>query len=485
MIFPMSSLYKDDSVNQVLLKKLPKVDMVLARPQLQEACGQWPYTYIKETVQNYLETLRRGILDETIDELPELANMEQSILDKLSAGSLYSLSRVINATGVVLHTNLGRAPLGREVGEHIAQVAGGYSNLEYDVAAGKRGSRYAHLEKLLCELTGAEAAMVVNNNAGAVFLMLNTLAKGKRVAISRGELVEIGGAFRVPEIMEQSGAELVEVGTTNKTRLSDYQRAVAEKGASVLLKVHTSNFVMTGFTEEAELPKLVELGRETESLVLYDAGAAFLFAPELLGIHSGEVLRKCVENGADVVCFSGDKLLGSAQAGILVGKKEYIDRIRKNALTRMLRIDKLSLAALEASLQYYKNPMLAARKVPSLAMMSMTAEACCHTAQRLAEAVRAAAPKLFVSVAAVEDEVGGGSLPGVMLPGYAVRIESGVISADAMEAFLRTRPVPVIGRIQKDGLLLSVRTIFSEDERDIADAFAALQEQLSQEADAE
>ena len=453
-------------MKQELLRKLPKVDALLSAPPLVE---------VKEAAQGYLAALRGGILDGTVEALPARADMERAVAARLDAGRDYRLKRVVNATGVVLHTNLGRAPLGEAVCAHIADVAAGYSNLEFDLTTGKRGSRYDHIEALLCALTGAEAAMVVNNNAGAVFLMLHTLARGKRVAISRGELVEIGGAFRVPEILIQSGAELVEVGTTNKTRLSDYEAAISNRQASVLLKVHASNFVMEGFTEEATLKDMVRLGHARDCLVLYDAGAAFLFPPEWLGLHSGTVVGACVESGADVVCFSGDKLLGLAQAGVLVGKKACIERIKKNQLTRMLRIDKLSLAALEKGLQAYANPALAKANVPVLAMAALSEADCRAKAERLMAAIAEAAPAFSCSVVSVADEVGGGSLPGVSLPGAAVRIECAGEGANAMEAFLRARPVPVVGRIHRGALLLSARTLFPADEREIACAFAALQ----------
>ena len=471
-------------MDRELLRKLPRTDALLSRPALVKACERYPYAYGKETVQAYLSDLRGKILDGAISALPTLAEMEQAILTQMESRGVYSLRRVINATGIILHTNLGRSPLGDEICAHISDVAKGYSNLEFNLAEGKRGSRYDHIESLLCELTGAEAAMVVNNNAGAVFLMLNTLAKGKRVAISRGELVEIGGAFRVPEIMEQSGAELVEVGTTNKTRLSDYETAISEKQVSVLLKVHTSNFVMEGFTEEAALPDMVRLGHAHDCPVLYDAGAAFLFPPELMGIHQGTVVKKCVECGADAVSFSADKLLGLAQAGVIVGKRDCIERMKQNPVSRMLRIDKLSLAALEAGLQYYKNTELAKAKIPVLAMAAMSEADCRMKAERLAAAITKIAPSLTCCVVSVADEVGGGSLPGVKLPGAAVRIECTKIAADALEAFLREQPAPIIGRIHKDGLLLSTRTLFLCDEQEIADAFTALQARFDREATA-
>lgn len=463
-------------MNQELLRRIPKVDVLLAGPTLTAACQTYPYAFVKAMVQSYLSELRADILHGDLCQLPSGEEMAEAVARRLGEQGLYSLKRVINATGVIVHTNLGRAPLGPEVAAHVAQVAQGYGNLEFDLDTGKRGSRYSHVESLLCRLTGAEAALVVNNNAGAVFLILNTLARGKAVAISRGELVEIGGSFRVPEIMEQSGAILAEVGSTNKTHLYDYERAIDRQGAQLLLKVHTSNFSMSGFTEEVELPQLVQLGRERGCPVLYDAGAAFIFPGERLGLHSGMVVEKCLRCGTDLVCFSGDKLLGSAQAGIIVGKKDYIEGIRQNPLTRMLRIDKLSLAALEASLHYYLEPELAIGKIPVLALTALSPESCRERALALQARATQAAPSLTTAVAPLEDEVGGGSLPGVTLPGYALRLESSRFSPQELEAQLRQRPVPIVGRISKNGVLLSTRTLFPEDDSEIIAALAALEQ---------
>ena len=335
-----------------LLRQIPKTDSILSREAVKAAQEQYPYAFVKATVQACLDELRTQAMADRIDSIPSPDEIERMVLRGLADGRIYHLRRVINATGVVLHTNLGRAPLGETAAAHVAELSKGYCNLEYDLEKGKRGSRYDHVEQLLCELTGAEAAMVVNNNAGAVFLMLNTLARGKKVAVSRGELVEIGGSFRVPEIMYESGAEMVEVGCTNKTHPRDYERAMDELGAELLLKVYTSNFVINGFTESVSAGELAEIAHKRGGIVLHDQGSGFLFPPEAMGMHAGNVVWASLREGADVVSFSGDKLLGSGQCGVILGKKEYIERIKKNQLTRMLRIDKLSLAALEIALQY-------------------------------------------------------------------------------------------------------------------------------------
>ena len=459
-------------MNNTLLRKIPKTDILLSQPAIRAACDSFPYELVKETVKDCTDALRRDILSGTVTSVPTAEELSRRVLEKLNSGDIYSLKRVINATGVVLHTNLGRAPLGRAAAEHIAAVASGYSNLEYDLEKGERGSRYDHVEKLLCDITGAEAAMVVNNNAGAVFLMLNTLCEGKKVAVSRGELVEIGGSFRVPEIMARSGAELVEVGTTNKTHPYDYANAIDE-GASVLLKVHTSNFKMFGFTESVEIEELAEIAKEKNAMLLYDLGSGFLFPCENFGLHDeGHMVGKCLRAGADVICFSGDKLLGSAQAGILVGKKEYIERIKKNHLTRMLRIDKLSLAGLEYTLRYSTDPSLAIQSIPALGMLSRTEEECRKVAQILSERIKDAIPEAHTEVVHVQDEPGGGSLPGVLLDGAAVSLQLNWMGTEELEKALRRRSVPVIVRISRDNVLFSARTLMDGDIEEITAAVA-------------
>ena len=457
-----------------LLRQIPKTDSILSREALRAAQERYPYAIIKATVQTCLDELRSKALDDSIDSIPGPAEIEGTVLRWLEEGHIHHLKRVINATGVVLHTNLGRAPLGEDAAAHVAALSRGYCNLEYDLEKGGRGSRYDHVEKLLCELTGAEAAMVVNNNAGAVFLMLNTLARGKKVAVSRGELVEIGGSFRVPEIMYESGAEMVEIGCTNKTHVRDYERAMDELDAEVLLKVYTSNFVISGFTESVSAGELAQIAHKRGGIVLHDQGSGFLFPPEAMGMHAGNVVWTSLREGADVVSFSGDKLLGSAQCGVIVGKKEYVERIKNNQLTRMLRIDKLSLAALEIALQYCRDPKLAQEKIPALAMLSKTEQACRETAERLRWLIAERAPDVDVRVVPVKDEAGGGSMAGVLLDGAAVAVQIPGLAPEKAEALLHGMSVPVIARVSRDGLLLSARTLFEEELEETAEAVRTL-----------
>lgn len=457
-----------------LLRQIPKTDLMLSRSALLEAGEKYSRALVKAAVQSELDALRAAVMSGKLTAMPDVEAIERAVLANLEHGGLFSLKRVINATGVVLHTNLGRAPLGEGAAEHVAAVAKGYCNLEYDLGAGKRGSRYAHVEKLLCELTGAEAAMVVNNNAGAVFLALNTLAKGRGVAVSRGELVEIGGSFRVPEIMRASGAELLEVGTTNKTHPSDYITAMDEYGAEMLLKVHTSNFVMVGFTEEVSVRELSQIAHERGGIVMHDLGSGFMFPPEAMGLHDGHAVWSSLRDGADIVCFSADKLLGTAQGGVIIGKREYIERIKKNQLTRMLRIDKLSLAALEICLQYCRDPQLALDKLPTLRMLSMTSDECRERAEALRDAIAVRVPGCDAHITEVGDEAGGGSLPGVTLPGWAVAVDFPGLNVEEAEARLRSRSVPIIARVNRDGVLFSVRTLFERDVEEIAAAVKEL-----------
>jgi len=418
---------------------------------------------VKLVAQLFLDELRDGLVAGKIAQIPSLDDCAAQILARVRTTDAPRLRGVVNATGVVLHTNLGRAPLGAEAYAAAEHVYTGYGNLEYDLETGLRGSRHNHVESLLRELTGAQAAVVVNNAAAAVLLMLAALAKGKRVAVSRGELVEIGGSFRVPEIMEQSGAVLDEVGTTNRTRLTDYVNA-AQNGAAALLKVHTSNYKIVGFTEAVSLGELAAYGRANALPVLYDMGSCFITDPQIDGLAVGETARDAIASGASVICFSGDKLLGSAQAGVIAGDAELIAKIRKHPLMRALRPDKLTLNALETTLRLCRHPSVARRKIPALAMLSATAEELQRRADALAERVRSVCPTWRVAVRAVEDEAGGGSLPGVALGGYAVAINPTEISVDELERRLRRGAVPIIIRISDDTALLSVRTLLLGDD---------------------
>ena len=452
-----------------LLRVLPSMTRLLEHPLLREE----PRPLVKAAAQKLLEALRSDLLAGKISQLPSPEDCAGLVLEALRRERKPSLGGVVNATGVVLHTNLGRAPLGEELYALAGDVFRGYSNLEYDVSTGERGSRFAHVESLLCSLTGAEAAMVVNNNAAAVFLMLAALAEGKQVAISRGELVEIGGSFRIPDIMARSGAILTEVGTTNRTRLSDYAAAV-RGGAEALLKVHTSNYEIVGFTESVSVAALSGLARAEGLPLLYDMGSCFLFDPKFPWLRSCVTAREGLAEGADVICFSGDKLLGAAQAGILAGKREYLSAMKKHPLARILRPDKLTLQVLEAALSMYRFPEEAMARIPTLRMLAATAEELKLRAEALAEKLRPICPDWEILVRETADETGGGSLPNISLPGFAVGIVPRGMTVGALEEALRHSEPAVVARIRDGVLLLSLRTLLPGDEERIAAALAGV-----------
>ena len=437
-------------MNPELLRRLPKMDLLLARPALAE--HPLPYPVKRQAARQVLDDCRRALREGALAYVPGPEELEGAVLRLAERLSRPALGRVINATGIVLHTNLGRAPLSRRAAEAVGQAARGYSNLEYDLPNRRRGRRGEAAEGLLCSLTGAEGALAVNNNAAAVFLLLSALAAGQGVAISRGELVEIGGGFRVPDILARSGARLVEVGTTNKTRPADYAAALERGEAQVLLKVHPSNFQVVGFTQSASLPELGELARAHGVPLFCDLGAAAPGSPEL----------KEAVAWADAVCFSGDKLLGGPQAGILLGKAELIGRLRADPLARALRIDKLSLAALEGTLLDWRD----GEAVPATAMLSAAPAELKGRAEALAAVL---APLCPCRVVKTQGEAGGGANPGEALPAWAVALEP----AGELEAFLRGWQVPILGRIHRGKLLLDVRTLLPGDEEEIAAALAA------------
>ena len=376
---------------------------------------------------------------------------------RLRVSATPSLRAVINGTGVILHTNLGRAALADSALDAMASVARGYANLEYDLEAGSRGSRYDHCTALLQELTGAAGALVSNNGAAALILALRTLAFGRTVLVSRGELVEIGGGFRIPEILESAGGVLVEVGSTNRTRLEDYRSAAAKSDPALILKVHRSNFRITGFTEEASLEELVGLGAELGVPVVHDQGSGLLVDPERLGLPPEPRPTESLAAGADVVAFSGDKLLGGPQAGILLGKAEWVDQMRKNPLCRAVRVDKTALAGLEATLQLYRDPENALREIPVLAMLAATPEALRKRAEAVATTLAAAS----VTCEAVEmsSVVGGGTFPGVEIESCGVRVESEEGGADPLAARLRSASVPLVGRVEDGSFWVDFRTV--------------------------
>lgn len=442
-------------MKEQLLRALPRVD-ILCQAQdlasLREACGE---KAVVDAVRQVLTALRQDILADVVQELPASGVLYRQIRDRVIRNSLPSLRTVINGTGILLHTNLGRACLSEEAARAASDAARRYSNLEYDLREGSRGSRYSHVERILCQLTGAESALVVNNNAAAVLLMLSALAQGGQVIVSRGELVEIGGSFRVPDIMEACGAQLKEVGTTNKTHLSDYEKAITPE-VKALMKVHTSNYRIIGFTEAPALSHLVALAHGHGLPVLEDLGSGCLVNLERFGIHGEPSVQDSLKAGVDIVSFSGDKLLGGPQAGILLGKKEYMDKLKKHPLTRAMRVDKMTLAALEATLRSYERDC--PEEIPVLGMLSVSPEALKEKAERLSSLL--ADGGIAAQVVAAEGRVGGGSVPDQGLPSFAVALTGDV---EALEKALRLGPRPIIGRIHRDAYLLDVRTLWEED----------------------
>ena len=453
-----------------LLRKLPNMNSLLEHPTLADIGNM----RVRRAARDTLDELRSSILEGTLIDPPSIEQCAKLVLDAAIEENKLSLRGVINATGVVLHTNLGRAPLSTEILHAVSDTCTGYSNLEYDLSTGKRGSRYNHVESLICEIIGTEAAMVVNNNAAAMMLILATLASGKKVAISRGELVEIGGSFRVPEVIAQGGAELIEIGSTNKTKLSDYIDAVENKGAEVLLKVHTSNYEVVGFTQSVSVAELAEYGKAVGLPVVYDVGACFLFNTEPHGFFTGETASNGLKSGADIVCFSGDKLMGSSQSGIIAGRPDLIVSMKKHPLARALRPDKLTLSVLESTLRLYRFPDEAALKIPVLSMLFVENAELERRAIRLAARLEQILDRWSINVIEVFDETGGGSLPNVSLPGWAISIVPDSMSVNELEGKLRTASTPIIIRIQDETVLISVRTLLQGDDNKIADTLAEI-----------
>lgn len=442
-------------MKEQLLRALPKVDVLCQSQELTALRQEYGDKAVVDAVRQVLATLRQQILEGAVQNLPSTEVLYRQIRECVIQNDLPSLRTVINGTGIILHTNLGRACLSEKAARAAADAARRYSNLEYDIAKGQRGTRYVHIEDLLCRLTGAESALVVNNNAAAVLLVLSALTQGGQVVVSRGELVEIGGSFRVPDIMEACGAQLKEVGTTNKTHLSDYQKAITPE-TKALMKVHTSNYRIVGFTETPSLSALVELGHKNGLPVIEDLGSGCLTNLEQFGIHDEPSIQDSLKAGVDVVSFSGDKLLGGPQAGIILGKKKYIDILKKHPLTRAMRVDKMTLAALEATLRSYESGCL--EEIPVLDMLSASVEVLQQKAEVLASLL--AESGITAAIVPVEGRVGGGSAPNQSLPSFAVALTGDV---NTLEEKLRLGLHPIIGRIHNDQYLLDVRTLWEED----------------------
>jgi L-seryl-tRNA(Ser) seleniumtransferase len=451
-----------------VLRRIPSVDEMLLVPSVQLLLGTYPRWVVRDAVREVLAEERRRLLNGDLppDAAAALlvpAALAARVADVSEARAEPSLRPVLNATGVVLHTNLGRAPLAPSACDAIQSAARGYTNLEFDLASGSRGSRQAHVEGILCALTGAEAALVVNNNAAAVLLGINTLADGKEIVISRGELVEIGDSFRIPDVMVRAGGRLREVGTTNRTHLTDYEAAIGPETALVL-RVHRSNFQVLGFTADVDVADLVALARRRDLPVMEDLGSGALLDLGPLGLRREPLASDGIKVGVDLVTFSGDKLLGGPQAGILVGRREILARVRRNPLARTVRIDKLCLAALGATLRLYLEPERALREIPILRMLSLPASAVGQRAEALASSLRAKMPALSLAVEEETSEVGGGALPLQRIPTRILALRPAGESAGSLEARLRRARPPVLVRIKDDRILLDLRTVEPADD---------------------
>jgi len=446
---------------QKLLSTLPSVDEFLKSEQGLEWVKQYPRRYVLQAIREGISIRRKNVIEgKTVDLSGEtMAADIEGILDTLSS---YSLRPLINATGVVIHTNLGRSVLSERAIENIRRVSESYSNLEYDIDEGRRGKRYVHVKRILREVTGAEDALVVNNNAAAVLLCLNTFAKGREVILSRGELVEIGGSFRIPDVMTASGAVLREVGTTNKTHLYDYERAINENTA-LIAKIHRSNFRVTGFTDEVSIEDLVQLGKDRNIPVMFDLGSGSLIDMRAYGVHIEPSVQEVVKTGVDFTTFSGDKLLGGPQGGVIVGKKEHIERIQKNPVTRAVRIDKLTLAGFEATLSEYIDEEEVVNRIPTLRMLFQQPDEIKKRAKTIAGRLKREIKNAVIRVIADSSRAGGGALPEMDLPTYAVEIQSDTISVNEFEERLRKGNPAIIARIKDDALILDARTIMKKD----------------------
>lgn len=459
-------------MSQSALRHLPSVEKLLGHDAVVAAAHDLPRTVLVAAVRDTLAAAREALKADA-DAVPELDALAHDAVTRARAGMQPLLRRVLNATGIVLHTNLGRAPLSERARRAVADVAAGYSSLEYDLEAGERGDRGLGIERWLRRLTGAEAAFAVNNGAGAILLALAAVAAGKKVIVSRGELVEIGGSFRVPEIMEMSGATLVEVGATNRTNLRDYERALARHGKDVgaILRVHRSNFRMQGFVKQPELSALVELAQSHKVPLLEDLGSGALVDLSEFGLEREPTVSDSLEAGVSLMTCSGDKLLGGSQAGLILGSAALLAKVRTHPLARALRVDKLALAALESTLSLYAEPERARDEIPTLAMLSASAGALGERAERLLLELTGRVAGLAGEVVEGEGEVGGGSLPLQKLTGPVVVLEHPALSAQELESRARHADPPVIGTIRSGRFRLDVRTLA---EAEIAVAAMAL-----------
>ena len=449
-----------------LFKKIPQVEEILKNSRIEEL--DYSRTLKTKATRDVLEDIRNKIIQCKEDEVEKLSTEinDENIIIKVEE-RLYrefspSLLKVINGTGTILHTNLGRSLLDDSIKEDIWNIISSYSNLEYDISEGRRGSRYSHVTKMIKLLFGVEDALIVNNNAAAVFLVLNTFAKDKEAIVSRGELVEVGGAFRIPSVMAMSGANLVEVGSTNKTRVEDYEEAITEETA-VLMKVHTSNYKLIGFTDAVSNRELKELGDKYDIPVMEDLGSGVYFNMEEYGLPHEPTISESIKSGIDLITFSGDKLLGGPQAGIIVGKKEYIDKMKKNQILRALRVDKFTLAALECTIRMYFDEEKAKKHIPTIRMITLTPEKLFERAEVLKEKIDGRDTRINVYIEDGKSTVGGGSMPGEEFDSKVIVLTGDGLTADKIEEALRLSSSHIIGRIKDDKYMLDLRTLNDKD----------------------
>ena len=443
-------------MSKQLLSQIPAINKILLLDEVKALINEYTEVAVKSAIKEYIDRIKQEILNEEIFEVPSLEKIVVEVAQIVKKEDRNSLRRVINATGTILHTNLGRSLLSQKIKENIESVAFNYSNLEFDIDNKKRGSRYIHLIDIIKKLTGAEDVLVVNNNAAAVLLTLNTLVKDKEIVVSRGELVEIGGAFRIPEIIKLSGGTPIEVGTTNKTHLKDYENAINDN-TGALLKVHTSNYKIVGFTKEVSNEEISYLARENELVSINDLGSGQFVDFSKFGLPYEPTVKEVLNSGIDIVTFSGDKLLGGPQAGIIVGKKEYIEQMKKNQLTRTLRVDKMTLAALEATLKLYLDEKEALEHIPTLHMISLSKERLFEKAEVLK--TRLSDLDFKITIAEDKAEVGGGSYPASYLDSVVVKLEHPRLSATDIERRLLEVEIPIITRIKDNELIFDMRTL--------------------------
>ena len=455
-----------------LLKKLPKVDLILKSEELAELIELNGKEPVKASINGIIEEIRESVLNGKIKDEKAMDRRVSGLIDevknKMTDEEYSTLKSVINATGIVLHTNLGRAPMPKRLVEKLTASLEGYMNLEYNLEKGARGERYEHIEKIICEITGAEAAMAVNNNASAVLLMCSAIGRRGEIIVSRGEQIEIGGKFRIPDIIKRSNAKMIEIGTTNKTHISDYEDNITDK-TSAILKVHTSNYKVVGFTDSVEREDLVRIAHKREIPVIEDLGSGVLIDLARYGLHHEPTVQESIAAGVDLVSFSGDKLLGGTQAGIIVGKKKYIDMCKKHPLTRAMRIDKMQALLLAEIFAMYKDKAYAVKNIPVLSMLTADKKALTDRAKKLVDRIGNMPERISVSIIDTENLAGGGSLPDEILQGVAIAIEDNKVSANKHTANLRKADKPIIARCEGNSTILELRTIQDEEIDTVAD----------------